>query len=99
VVVYLWAIWYARCLAIHENQFQSPLSTHSFVEQFIGELREVKQESPGARTTVTQTAVPQVPHWVRPPRGLAKINVDAAMSKNFGEAVQQEWPVMKMAIT
>jgi hypothetical protein len=47
VVVRLWAIWYARRLAIHENQFQSPLSTHSFVERFIGELKAVKQESPG----------------------------------------------------
>jgi hypothetical protein len=35
---------------------------------------------------VTQTAVPQVPHWVRPPRGLAKINVDVAMSKNSCQA-------------
>ena len=27
VVVRLWAIWYVRRLAIHENQFQNPLST------------------------------------------------------------------------
>jgi hypothetical protein len=88
VVVRLWAIWYARRLAIHENQFESPLSTHSFVEQFIGELEEVKQESLRARIAVTQMAVPQVPRWVRPPRALAKINVDAAMSKNLGQAAQ-----------
>jgi hypothetical protein len=35
---------------------------------------------------VTQTAMPQVPRWVRPPRGLAKINVDAVMLKNSGQA-------------
>ena len=35
---------------------------------------------------MTQTVVPQVPCWVRPPIGLAKINVDAAMSKNSGQA-------------
>jgi hypothetical protein len=39
---------------------------------------------------VTQTAVPQVPHWVRPPRGLAKINVDVAMSKNSCQAAATE---------
>jgi hypothetical protein len=27
-----------------------------------------------------------VPRWVRPLRGLAKINVDATMSKNLGQA-------------
>ncbi|WVZ54113.1 hypothetical protein U9M48_004968 [Paspalum notatum var. saurae] len=30
VLVTLWAIWYARLKAIHENIFQSPFSTHSF---------------------------------------------------------------------
>jgi hypothetical protein len=28
--VTLWAIWYARRKAIHEHEFQSPLSTHLF---------------------------------------------------------------------
>jgi len=49
VVVCLWVIWYARRLVIHENQFQSSLSTHSFVERFIGELEEVKLESLGLK--------------------------------------------------
>jgi hypothetical protein len=31
MVVTMWAIWYARRKAIHENIFQSPLSTHNFV--------------------------------------------------------------------
>jgi hypothetical protein len=38
VAVRLWAIWHARQKAIHENIFQSPLSTHYFVERFISEL-------------------------------------------------------------
>ena len=81
VVVCLWAIWFARRKAIHENQFQSPFLTHTFVERFIGELEEINQESP----EVLPVAAP-VPRWVRPPSGLAKINVDAAMSKNSGQA-------------
>ena len=35
LVVTLWAIWYARRKVIHEELFQSPLSTHSFVEKFL----------------------------------------------------------------
>jgi hypothetical protein len=81
VVVRLWAIRFARRKAIHENQFQSPFSTHTFVEQFIGELEEINQESPEVRPVPAP-----VPRWVRPPSGLAKINVDAAMSKNSGQA-------------
>ena len=83
VVVRLWAIWFARRKAIHENQFQSLFSTHTFVEWFIGELEEINQESP----EVLPVAAP-VPRWVRPPSGLAKINVDAAMSKNSGQAAE-----------
>ena len=38
VVVSLWALWHARRKAIHENIFQSPLSTHCFVDRFVAEL-------------------------------------------------------------
>ena len=38
VVVRLWAIWYVRRKAIYEDQFQSPLSTHCFVECFVVDL-------------------------------------------------------------
>lgn len=77
VVVRLWAVWFARHKRIHENQFQSPFSTYSFVERFIGELDEIKQGSLEVRR-----AAMHVPRWIRPPGGLAKINVDAALSKN-----------------
>jgi hypothetical protein len=33
--VTLWVIWFARRKAIHEEVFQSPLSTHAFVEAFL----------------------------------------------------------------
>ena len=38
VVVTLWAIWHAKRKAIYEKVFQSPLSTHSFVERYMADL-------------------------------------------------------------
>jgi hypothetical protein len=38
----MWAIWYARRETIHENIFQSPLSTHSFINKYIAELQAAK---------------------------------------------------------
>jgi hypothetical protein len=42
VVVRLWAIWRVRRMVIHENVFQSPLSTHCFVERFLEEIPTTK---------------------------------------------------------
>lgn len=38
VVVTLWAIWYTRRKAIHQQSFQSPLSSHFFIDRFISDL-------------------------------------------------------------
>ena len=77
VVVTLWALWHARRKAIHENLFQSLLSTHSFIERFIAELDEVAP-SPTAR----QVKPTSGSRWIPPPEGVSKVNVDAATSKN-----------------
>lgn len=77
----LWAIWYARCKAIHEQNFQSPLSTHYFVDRFIAELGLVKPVQ-----KARQQRQDPIPKWIPPPSGLAKINVDAATSKNSSSA-------------
>ena len=37
LLVSLWAIWYARRKAIIEDEFQSCLSAHLFVQSFISE--------------------------------------------------------------
>jgi hypothetical protein len=42
VLVIMWAIWYARRKAIYKNIFQSPLSTHSFINKYIAELQAAK---------------------------------------------------------
>ncbi|PNT76018.1 hypothetical protein BRADI_1g43072v3 [Brachypodium distachyon] len=76
MVVTLWAIWHARRKAIHENTFQSPLSTFAFVERFIEEI------SPGvAYAPPRQRSRQPAPRWLPPPAGCTKINVDAAVAK------------------
>lgn len=47
-LVTLWTIWSARRKAIHEDIFQSPLSTHAFVESMIKylEVASVRSDPP-----------------------------------------------------
>jgi hypothetical protein len=37
VILTLWAIWHAHRKVLHEEIFQSPLSTLSFIDRFIGD--------------------------------------------------------------
>jgi ribonuclease HI len=79
MVVTAWAIWHARWKAIHEDLFQSPLSTHHFVESFLRDLQQssksntVDKQAPGRS--------PSHPRWVKPPSGVTKLNVDAGLAK------------------
>jgi hypothetical protein len=78
VAVTLWAIWYARRKIIHEEEFQSPLSTHLFIERYLQDLSIVgpskKMEGRGKGKAH--------PRWIRPEDGCAKLNIDAALSKS-----------------
>jgi hypothetical protein len=76
MMVTLWALWHARRKALYENIFQSPLSTHSFVERFIADL-DLSKPQPARQRIATST-----PRWIPPPSGMSKLNVDAALSKN-----------------
>jgi hypothetical protein len=38
VSITMWAIWYTRWKIIHDTEYQSPLSNHLFVENYIREL-------------------------------------------------------------
>ena len=77
--VTLWAIWYARWKVIHENIFQSPLSTHTFVENF---LRDLEMASPVRQSHQHRRSDVPAPRWIAPPSGCAKINVDATVQKH-----------------
>jgi hypothetical protein len=61
--------------------FQSPLSTHSFIERYIADLDLIQPEQGAARGPKQH-----VPAWIAPPESVTKINVDAAISKNTGRA-------------
>jgi hypothetical protein len=62
VAITLWATWYARWKAIHENVYQSPLSTHNFVDKLVLELgEEVHVQWPQARVCERR------PTWIVPP--------------------------------
>lgn len=79
IVVTLWAVWYARRKAIYEEEFQSPLSMFSFINRFIADLSLVKPD-----TKQQKMPARAVPGWIPPPVGMAKINVDATLSKGSG---------------
>ena len=78
VVVTLWAIWYARRRIIHDGEYQSPMSTHIFIERFILDLDLVAQTKPAVGRTPART----LPHWLPPPVGSVKLNVDAAVKRD-----------------
>jgi hypothetical protein len=50
VVVTLWSIWHARRKAIHEQQYQSPLSVHCFVNQFVADLEQSRTKAEKKKT-------------------------------------------------
>ena len=64
---------------MHENIYQSLLSTHQFVTNFVANLQYAKPQ---------RRVWPEVPRsparWIPPPAGLMKINVEAALAKNLG---------------
>ena len=77
MVVTMWAIWYAKWKIIHENNYQSPLSTHCFVERFLADLTESKPVQ-----KEWKPAQAKQPGWIPPPPGFGKINVDAALEEH-----------------
>jgi ribonuclease HI len=85
VAVTLWAIWTARRKAIHEDIFQSPLSTFGFINSFLSELQSLAKPSPHVVKPRVQaqgqTRLRRTQAWIPPPSGMAKINVDAAISR------------------
>jgi ribonuclease HI len=78
VLVTLWAIWSARRKAIHEEIFQSPLSTNLFIQSYLLDLKQLEKPKPqaGFLTPRRNTGT-----WLAPPPGVHKFMVDAAESR------------------
>jgi hypothetical protein len=53
------------------------LSTHSFIDRFIADLRQEKPR-PASPSCIPHRSLA----WIAPPAGVVNINVDAALSKN-----------------
>lgn len=80
VLAILWVIWWARRKAIHEHEFQSPLSTRLFIEWYLRELQELPKRH-GRRTSCVAPS-PRGAAWLPPSLGKVKMNVYAAFAKS-----------------
>ena len=77
VLVTLWAIWWARRKLIHEDEFQSSLSTHGFITRYLADLCYLHNKE--ERSSNTSLTIKK--RWLLPPAGTTKINVDGAVAK------------------
>jgi ribonuclease HI len=79
MLVTLWAIWHARRKAIHEEIYQSPMATTSFVNRFLIDLN-ASVESPKEKK-LSNSGGTRKAKWIALPLGRVKVNVDAAVAK------------------
>lgn len=85
VLVTMWAIWWARRRAIHDNQFQSPLSTLMFINKFMAELELIPEKLVRSKdlhvNSGNNSGQPPVLGWLPPDSHEVKMNVDGGFSK------------------
>lgn len=77
--VTLWAIWTARRKATHEGIFQSPMSTHMFVQCFISELECITPLQAASVARAGQLPAASTCSWKPPPADHIKIYVDGGL--------------------
>ena len=76
MVVTLWAVWRVRRRAIHEEIFDSPFSTNSFIIHYLSDLELLEKGERGAQKQARSR--PNV--WLASSDEHAKKNVDVAVS-------------------
>ena len=79
VLITMWAIWWARRRAIHDNEFQSPLSTMCFINRYLQDLEISSNRNPMVHGS---EAKPRGRKWIPPGKDAAKMNVDGALSRS-----------------
>lgn len=84
VIVTLWAIWWTRRKAIHEQEYRSPLSTFSFVEKYLADLAMIPNQQKLGRVSVINNSAQRMSNgeWKPPIQGCMKLNVDAAVGRH-----------------
>lgn len=77
MLVTLGSIWWARRKAIHEDMFQSPPTTFSFITSYLSDLAEASRKQHG------RVQGPKVKNkWKAPSSGAVKNYVDAAVGRH-----------------
>lgn len=76
-----WAIWAARRKVIHEDIYQTPYSTHCFINSYLDEIK-ILQKTVSSRGPTHP--VPRPSCWKPPRSGHVKVNVDAAVLRSGG---------------
>lgn len=83
VLVTLWAIWWVRRKAIHEEEFQSPLSMHLFICRYLDKVRSTNALACRRESSTTRPS-----HvWKLPPVGFVNLNVDVLVAKTQKQGV------------
>lgn len=79
VLVTLWALWWARRRAIHDEEFQDPLSTWGFITRYSDEIQVSAKPK---KVTVNQGTTRTRRKWIAPEAGWFKVNVDGGFSRD-----------------
>ena len=78
VLITMWAIWWARRRAIHDNEFQSPLSTMCFINRYLQDLQIERAARPTGGSAPRQRPL----RWLAPEGDVVKLNVDGGLSRH-----------------
>jgi hypothetical protein len=75
----MWALWLARRRAIHDEEFQDPLSTWGFITRY---LDEIQVSAKPKKVIVNQGKARTRRKWIAPEAGWFKVNVDVGFSRD-----------------